>query len=253
MMARQSTAMAHNLNNNIILFTTGSYSNTTAKHINHVHRAIDSQKKIFYVDNVQAVEGYEHLQNFNDYVERFKDKLKESVKSRKYKATLFDDALRIAHDANFYAKIFNLAIEPIDIEKYDLNEIVGQLKIERAKKLKQKKERAKQLLIDQAETIANWRNGERADSLWQLPCMLRINKENETIETSQGANIPLSFAPKLWKLISICVKKGASYSEGFRLGHYSLNHIDKNGNIKVGCHNIKYNELLAIAKQLKFV
>ena len=239
------------LGNNIILFTTHGYSNTTAKHMNHVHRAIDNQKKIFYVDDVLAVEGQDHLNNFNEYKTRFTDKLKESVRSRKYKAMLFDDALCIARDANQYAQLFNLAIEPIDIEKYNLDEIKETLKQEKIERAKQAKIKAAQLLIDNAEKIAQWKAGERGyyNSLYGLPCMLRINKEDDTIETSQGANVPIKDAKLLLIYIRMYLNDQVEF-EHKRVGHYTLNKIANNGDVTIGCHFIKHAELQEISKLL---
>ena len=236
---------------NIVLFTTGSYSNTTAKHMNHVHHAI-SHKKIFTVSNVRASGENQHLSNFIDYNERFTDTIKQAVRARSNKSWLLEAAENLANEANEYAKYFDLDIVPIDATKLDMDSIKETLKQEKIEKAKQAKIKAKQLLIDQADNIEKWRNGERVySSLYSLPCMLRINKEKATIETSQGANIPLSFAPKLWRYIQRCIINKTVFNGGLKVGYYLLNKIDKNGNIKVGCHNIKYSELLNIAKQLK--
>ncbi len=237
--------------NNIVLMTTGSYSNTTGKHISLVNSAI-SHKTIFNVVDVMACNKKQHENNFSDYNERFIDTIKKAVRARSNKSWLLESAERLANEANDYAEYFDLDIVKIDVGQLDMDSIKETLKQEKIERAKQAKIKAKQLLIEQSENIEKWRNGERVySSLYQLPCMLRINKENETIETSQGANIPLSFAPKLWRYIQHCIKNKVSFSDSFRVGHYSLNGIDKNGNIKVGCHNIKYNELLLIAKQLK--
>ena len=238
---------------NIVLFTTGSYSNITSKHMCNVRRAIDSGKKIFNVENVQAVETSDHIRNFNDYEKRFTGTIKKAARARSNKAWLIEEAESLANEANEYAIHFELDIIPIDASKLDMTSIKETLKQEKIERAKLAKIKAKQLLIDQAENIEKWRNGERVHgSLYSIPCMLRINKENETIETSQGANIPLKYARGLWKAIQHAIKTKTNIIDKLRLGHYMLNSIDKNGNIKVGCHNIKYNELLNIAKQLEF-
>jgi len=235
----------------IILFTNDSYRNTTAKQMNLTRRAI-SHKKVFTVSDVLACNEKQHTDNFNDYQKRFVELIKSAVMARSNKTSLLESAKNLANEANEYAQFFKLDIIPINTKKLDMDSIKESLKQVKIERAKQAKIRAKKLLAENTDNTKTWRNGGNFhSSMHSLPCMLRINTKNETIETSHGANIPISFAPKLWRYIKQCIKNNTVFNDSFRVGHYSLNHINKNGDIKVGCHNIKYKELLTVAKQLK--
>jgi hypothetical protein len=89
-----------------------------------------------------------------------------------------------------------------------------------------------------------------------VPTMLRLSKDGKSVETSKGANIPVSFARRLWNYITDIRANGfpkgmeENYGAGQRLGHYTLNRIEADGSIVVGCHQIAYVEIEGIAKQL---
>ena len=250
--------------NNCVLFTTGSYSVPTGKHINEAMGAIyGHDKKIFRVPDVEVLSVWNidsldknilHKNNTDSYYKRYDEEVRSAARSRKYTDHYLGRAVNLANELKDYVDVFDLDAAPIDTSLIDLEAVKENIKAERKKTARINKEKKAQLLIDQQENIKKWRNGERVyGSMYGLPCMLRINKDNDTIETSQGANIPLSFAPKLWRYISLCKAKQTPFTDSFRVGHYTLNGINKNGDIKVGCHDIKYNELLAIAKQLKLI
>ena len=56
--------IARHIDGNTVLFTTDSYSNTTAKHINHTLRAV-SHKKVFSVTDVLACNKKQHENNLS--------------------------------------------------------------------------------------------------------------------------------------------------------------------------------------------
>ena len=67
--------------------------------------------------------------------------------------------------------------------------------------------------------------------------LLRLSKEGDTIETSRGANVPLNEARVLYHRINTgkCIK-------GFKIGYYTTIGI-KDDTIKIGCHDIKLDEV----------
>jgi hypothetical protein len=70
------------------------------------------------------------------------------------------------------------------------------------------------------------------------------------VETSAGAIIPLDAALRLWPVILRVMKGDKDYEVGMALGHYRLTQIRTDGSIKVGCHDIAFDEIEGIAKQL---
>jgi hypothetical protein len=78
--------------------------------------------------------------------------------------------------------------------------------------------------------------------------------KGETLETSHGARVPLRDAKRLFALISQDIRshvRGA-WERGFRVGAYELSHISENGDFRVGCHSIKYEEAARLAAEIGF-
>lgn len=112
-----------------------------------------------------------------------------------------------------------------------------------------------------AERIAAWRAG----SLLPLPrrmesgALLRLSSDGERIETSQGADVPVSVAPLVWQAANACRESGKSHNfreaggDIPRLGHFTLDQVTENGDIHAGCHFITYAELQRIAVSLGYI
>ena len=107
---------------------------------------------------------------------------------------------------------------------------------------------------EDAKKIADWRAGKsnvRPPS--ETGPLLRV--KGETIETSQGAIVPLSVAPELWRIIRIARagKLNMEAVAGKRVGSFRLDDVRADGSVKIGCHDIAYSELELIAMQLEYV
>ena len=88
----------------------------------------------------------------------------------------------------------------------------------------------------------------------KLPCLLRI--KGDLIETSQGANCPVKFAKLIWLQVAKCRALKTEWTpngKAINAGHFNVNRIESTGNVKIGCHNIKYGFLKSIARQLNFI
>jgi hypothetical protein len=114
--------------------------------------------------------------------------------------------------------------------------------------LKRAEEKAKTLIPD-------WRNHVPGIYLpHTMPTMLRLSQNRETVETSKGADIPVSHAKRLWPVIQNCKALGKGLTgRDIRLGHYVLNEIRPDGSIVVGCHDIPYSEIELIARELGLI
>lgn len=116
-------------------------------------------------------------------------------------------------------------------------------------------ERDKRRAIEQAEHREEWRNGTR-HGYFTNPTMLRIGLDhdgNGVVETSQGAEVPIEDAIKLFHIVERVRKGTKDYEPGMQVGKYRLNQIKQDGTIIVGCHTIHYDEIEAIARQLSLI
>lgn len=248
-----------------VLMTNQSYSNTTAKHIANVRWAI-THKKIFYVDDVMAnvniwdVDRHvrlAHISNFKKLTDEIDDTLARASRARSNKVHLLGSALWQIEHAQEYADFFHIN------DEYDVSEYLGHIDVARIREDKElldsENERKaeikrKEAYIKNIEHIKAWKNGEDVHIPYGITdVMLRV--KDDVIETSHHANIPLTQAKKLWPLIKRCKDNSQSYQPKTRyeIGLYLLTEIKHNGDVKIGCHYIKYNELEKIAKQLELV
>lgn len=116
-----------------------------------------------------------------------------------------------------------------------------------------------------AAMLADWRDakpGARFPSELHnrdRAAFLRLSADGRRVETSQGAEVPARVCAVLWPMIGECKRggfartfPGGSDPGAVRLGHFLLDSIDAEGNVRAGCHFIRYSELANIAGRLNF-
>lgn len=77
-----------------------------------------------------------------------------------------------------------------------------------------------------------------------------------TLETSQGATVPLRHAFRVFQFVALCRaerkgwKPGAWGPRHIRVGHFALDSIAPSGDFVAGCHSIKWPEIERLARRL---
>lgn len=77
-----------------------------------------------------------------------------------------------------------------------------------------------------------------------------------TLETSQGATVPLRHAFRVFQFIAACRADGKAWTPGawgparIRVGHFTVDRVDSTGNFLAGCHSIKWPEVSRLADRL---
>jgi hypothetical protein len=84
---------------------------------------------------------------------------------------------------------------------------------------------------------------------------MRLTRNRQTIETSNGATVPTSHVRRIAPLILRLLRSGAVYNaqdapDNVRIGHFSLSSIDADGTVKVGCHTFSRSEIERVAAML---
>ena len=235
-----------------VAFTTQTYSNSTSKHISYVRRAARHLRIVYC-----RAPGDSAAANMRAAREAVRRTLTDSTKPRIHAATrtkLKGEALHIAERANEYlAALDPLEAEgqtPIDLSS--LEHIREELEAMNAQQRAREAERLAARTLELQEDLAKWRAGEYARSaLYSIAVALRIKDDN--IETSHGASIPLAEAPRLWALVERARRGERDYEVGAAVGSYRLTKIRRDGSIVVGCHDISYDELRGIAKQIGYI
>jgi hypothetical protein len=147
-----------------------------------------------------------------------------------------------------------------------LEEMRAALIAEETRRAEEERQRKERKAAEEVEYRDAWRTDPTmyTQGMQNLPPALRLaNKDpegkagNMIVQTSRGAEIPVSDALKLWPVI-VSVKAGARLADDAlrlvrRLGVYNLTTIRPDGSIVVGCHDIAWCEIEYIAVALELI
>lgn len=249
--------IARHLPSGAVAFTTRGYSPSTSRHISKARSAARHLQIVFcHNPDDSARENMLHARNeIADALHASEKKGIRQTTRDKYKAS----ALHIAEQANAYLATLPESERgtetPIDtgaLEGVRASLVAAQ---EAREKIRAEQHAAR--LADLQEDLIKWRNCETIirTGLIELPPALRLRNREDGyfVETSHGAEIPVSDALKLWPIIQRVRKGEKDYTPGEALGVYRLTCIRADGSICVGCHDIAYSELQGIARQLDLV
>lgn len=234
------------------LFTTRTYSVTTAKHINTVRHAVNHKDLIFcaYPDEL-----FRNLDAFLSEGESIARKLQKARLPEKYLSELSS----LKHTVDKYCTFFKIDVAKDKAELLTLLSIgdkseylqyaESKAKIEREREIKAQKEATKKI----KKELKEFRDFERPTLYTRNGFdYLRYNSQLDRIQTSQGVEIPINEAKVFYNLILSTNQKGGCTDCNTKLlNRYEVNEINKDF-IKVGCHTIALKEVQSIAKQLNW-
>lgn len=241
--------MARILDNGAVIHTNASYSVTTAKHLSIVRSATSNRKAYYCFDPDQS--AARNMQYARDAMTaKLVDAEKPGIRQTTREA-LRAAATRIATVANDYLLALPYAesegVLPIEISAADIALAIENARETAARKVAADKARKLKAIEDTKFAVSCWRAGDYVETyqLRELDCMLRV--KDDIVETSKGAQIPVTDALKLWPVIGRVMQSKGDYVPGTPLGNYRLTKIRKDGSIVVGCHDIAYSEIKQVA------
>ena len=273
--------IAHIINDGLTLFNSESYSVSTAKHQSDVHSALRGGLIINMdtgsINGIKSIDINKSRLNrgdcrfFNEYTKNeVKGHLNSATKRRK--ASLKEQDISYAIDTINNAILFYDAIKkpswlPKEILKLrdklngDVTDILKHhgeaLKREAKAKLRAERKAQKARKAKQLEELAKFRNGEAFSSYQMGGGVALLRVKGDVIQTSQGAEFPISHAKKAFKVILKCVKAGKGWTndgnQDIRLGHCNVDFVTSKGLVRAGCHDVEYSEIESIAKQLELI
>lgn len=241
-----------------ILFTTRGYSNTTAKHLSIVRRAIPADVQVFHV----SLGGYrlDHDAHLKEYREQITDGIETVRRSRNGATWMLQNVIKTAAEMRLYAKFFKVPAGVVPLpKKRELDALRAEsiVKHERAmarqeardtESRRKREEQARLDALELPEKIARWRAGEYFGWNVKIPTMLRI--KGDEVETSLGARVPLDHAKRVLPFVLQLHNKGQEWRTNghtLHLGHYQLDRIDTDG-VHAGCHHIGWDEVERFAQ-----
>lgn len=145
-------------------------------------------------------------------------------------------------------------------------------RIEAERRAAERAEAARIAAMSPAEILAAWGAGElsarhsavRSLEIERGPLLRAVapevsgcNVTGGTLETSQGATVPLRHAFRVFQFVAACRAERKAWTPGcgfgpgrIRVGHFALDRIDSTGNFVAGCHSIKWAEVSRLAEAL---
>ncbi len=234
----------------MILFTSKSYSVTTAKHKGIVLRAC-SHLTIFTVANPLSDPSGNDVKDYKHEVEFMATK---AAKARKPAQDL--EALeRSVAEANLFCETFGFKT------RFQMPDNLDELKAKaKASAEREGKARAAKLAkfeAECAETVQQWLDNQAVSIPYQYgKVLLRVKPSSDgplSMETSKGATVPLDEAEKAFRFAMIQRKRGwHKNGEQFKVGDYHLDAVNEQGVI-AGCHRITWEEIERFAKAQNWI
>lgn len=252
-----------NAQSNTVYFTMASYSNTTAKHINHVWRAVSHMNIIYCPLHITKYFWLKRPEKnaIKDSLEWFERKIAETkskhICARKY--SYLPELVSLLDNLGTFAEAFKCKrlltgkarkaiyngynAEQIEALYFNSEQIEAHKQRKRNETERLKKKQAKQIKAFKAF---------ECDYLNTNATYLRLN--GETIETSRGIKFnDMKQAQTLFNIAERCKRLNKPFTEHLRVMQYTLNKVTENGTIKIGCHTIPYKETETIAQKLNWI
>lgn len=244
------TIVAKRIKNSIVI-SSRSYSVTTSEHVSDLRQAC-RHLSIVYIPCVE-----DGIQTNKLVVEsRINALFKLASTARTKKDYYLSKALNIVNDFNTYCDLIDnqvVKIDPAIFDDIDLEALRKAEKHVQAVALEERKARALEDALGNSEKITQWLSGERDNLGYHVSNDTLLRVKGEVIHTSRGAEIPLNATGSLWRLVSLTINNGIDLELNKRIGVYTLTKIEASGNITVGCHYIKFEQLERIAKILGYI
>lgn len=223
----------------VLLFTQRTYSNTTAKQISLARNATSQYNKVYCNNPTES-----HESNFNTWVrqaEQLGIKLQKAKKPELYLTQLGF----IENSATAYANCFNILI-PIKLQTLlnikDKSEYVTYMENKSILDAIENKRKATENKKQFKESFKKWITFETPYLYNRINYdFLRLNSER--IDTTQGVQIPVPIAKRLYNSI-----KENTLQVGDKVLNFTINEIGKE--IKIGCHTFKRSYLLNFGAKL---
>jgi hypothetical protein len=252
-----------------VLLNSSKYSVTTSSHQWAVESAVDHLKTftVPYRDN--------HAGNMRHYIDMIESAMNTASRSKRssylnsYDSAMFHIKRAGDHFQELlsYSKTFNVYTEyqfptqqsetiltkkKANDAKWDNPKEVA--KREKAKLAKERAERKKNI-NDIRDRVFRFRNGNNFVGYgMSFPVLLRL--DNETVKTSQNAEMPVKFAKAIWQMVAKCKSSKTVFKPNgktIHAGHFQVSKIDDHGNLTAGCHYIKYGVIKNMARQLNLI
>lgn len=263
----------------VILLSTDTFSNTTAKHksklvsaVNNVYAVIPARYIPTDLRNEKAVSDIHKLNVdfFTDLLHKALATFVDTTRSRVEKAR---ELVRAFDAVDSYTRVFHLGWDNAQPIYQVLEQARAEIEAHNEKRAVQKAHRSnnafdseglKQYKAMVTESLRKWRSGKTnklpLNKLLE-PIALRVTQDR--IETSRGASMPRRDVARIWPNLKAmrqsCTEEPTLDEKlhptkllsnpDMRFGQFVGVHVSKDF-IRIGCHTIPWSEVVDVAKQL---
>lgn len=256
----------------VVLINADTYSMTTGRHLSYIRRAIPDRYRTFTVPHPDPAfkrggsENF-HADNIAYHVAQAVEFYAKGQRARIYKQWNFDRAEAHLREAADYAATFgvkwkrpaSLADAAAKLEADAKARAKAERKA-REEREQRERERMAALRVEQAPLFAEWLAGNG----WRVPSAYNADEngnayvrryregERDELQTSQGASVPWEHALKAFRFIKLCRERGEAFHTNgrtVRVGHYRVDSIDAQGNMRAGCHSFAWEHMAALAER----
>jgi hypothetical protein len=279
------------IDSDTVLINESPYSSSTQRHQSYVRRAVDHKQRICapcsvvkafqwdhkFNDQAQAA-MVKHAQSHARYhldratgkkALQYKLKDLDKAKYEVQKAVDLFDTFKVKHtkDLKALVKMVN-AENAIDANKKLIEK-------ERKAKAKREADARKMRALERAaqeqlaqDNLDAWRSYDKAlddsPNAYKIrhaiqsssKIFMRIARLGDEIETSKGARFPIDHGKLAFNFIrkikeSDTPQAWVKNGKRIALGHFEIDEIDAQGNVKAGCHFVEWNEIERLATILE--
>lgn len=235
----------------VVLLRSESYSVSTSKHQSMARQATYHMKR-FEVPNVEAHSDSAHIHNIMDRLEAAHEEIFKAYSATCNGHQLMSHGLATVQDMREYRDLFVPKFKHLWFKTEMFGEKCTVLRHERREYDAARQERYRKqnaaAIQRQAESLERWKAGEAVNTYFHTPD-IHLRLVDFTVQTSKGAKVPLDQALILFRKAALCRNHHESIAELnlplHRVGVYgmTMDSIDSAGNVKIGCHTIKFEEM----------
>ena len=193
----------------------------------------------------------QHAENMKYLVGAWQQSIATTARSTRYAWGHYQSARREAAEAKLYAWAFDLPEPKFSISREVLSRARRNAVANRRERTNKDTEPSRDMLR------ALWRGGRKILDFLPGPVMLRLSSDRQTIETSEGERVAVSHVPValLWDLACECRQQQRTViwrvvSQRPRIGQWSVQVVQSDGSMQVGCHDLSFAEIARLAVTL---
>lgn len=236
-----------------VLMTIRTYSVSTSRHVRYTRQAC-SHLTTFHV----ARPTDEPKEILKDYADRIQQSVLEMEGKNRSLAQRMEQLESLVSEANEFCRLMNYKkrfnMPDLDgVREYISKHHKAEAR-RAAKRERDAKKKAAALRAEALESMPKWMAGEidYMSGFGFLPAdYMRVS--GSEIETTRGAYVPVEHVRKALPLVLGLIRNGKTYmynGHSIHVGHYTLNSIDEQGTVRVGCHTFERAEVERIANIL---